>query len=560
MRARRAPVSSSLSAWLTRACTKAKRPARPGASATSAAAEAASSTSRAASSSTAATRASTSTSNSRPMMAAARSRRSASRPSRATRPLTTSWMLSGSSSAARLVAAVQRPALSRSIAPDSARCRTISPRKNGLPPVSRLSSWANARAAVVERVAGRGLEQGLGLLRAQAREREALDAGLAPQVGEQLGQRCARRPRLAVGGHHQQRHRGRRPVQVADERERRARGPVQVVEDEQDRAVGGAAVQQLDRGAEEQVALGLGVGRAGATGCRRTRTRAGGRAGRARRRARPRGRGAGPRARCRPGARAPPARAGRARRTRRRSGRRARSRRRRGPRARAPPPDGSCRCPAPRIRAPARPSPLRAAAQAAASCSRSATRPTKPDSPASRRRGGSGGVPASGARRSHSTLHAVTVSGSPLSSIGPSGLMAGASGAAVRRCTASVTRICPPSAAAHSRAASTAGCPNQSSASRVASPIATPDAQHERRRRGPVAALEPLLHRDGAAQRGPDTLERDHDAVAERLDLVAAGGPDGLAQDPEVLAPQGVALVGREARLQRRRTDEVGEQ
>ena len=118
-------------------------------------------------------------------------------------------------------------------------------------------------AAVVERVAGRGLEQGLGLLRAQAREREALDAGLAPQVGEQLGQRCARRPRLAVGGHHQQRHRGRRPVQVADERERRARGPVQVVEDEQDRGVGGAAVQQLDRGAEEQIALGLGVGRLG---------------------------------------------------------------------------------------------------------------------------------------------------------------------------------------------------------------------------------------------------------------------------------------------------------
>ena len=169
-------------------------------------------------------------------------------------------------------------------------------------------------------------------------------------------------------------------------------------------------------------------------------------------------------------------------------------------------------------------------------------------------------MPASGARRSHSTLHAVTVSGSPLSSIGPSR----AHGGGVGRGGEEVHGLGDEDLPAVGGGAQPRRLDRGLSEPVVglARGIADRDAhaQHERRRRGPVAALEPLLHRDGAAQRGPDALERDHDAVAEGLDLVAAGGPDGLAQDPEVLAPQGVALVGREARLQRRRTDEVGEQ
>ena len=302
-------------------------------------------------------------------------------------------------------------------------------------------------------------------------------------------------------------------------------GPVQVVEDEQDRGVSGAPVQQLDRGAEEQVALGLGVGRLGQRDVVERGREPGDEPGELAAVHGRRGRGAGPRARRRPGARAPPARAGRARRTRRRSGRRARSRRRRGPRARAPPPDGSSRCPAPRTRAPVCPRPCGPAAQAAASCSRSATRPTKPDSPASRRRGGSGGVPASGARRSHSTLHAVTLSGSPLSS----SRAERAHGGAVGRRGEEVHGLGDEDLPAVGSGAQPRGLDRGLSEPVVglARGIADRDAhaEHERRRRGPVAALEPLLHRDGAVQRSPHALERDHDAVAEGLDLVAAGVP-----------------------------------
>jgi len=348
-------------------------------------------------------------------------------------------------------------------------------------------------------------------------------------------------------------------VEVADERERRARGPVQVVEDEQDGGVGGAAVQQLDRGAEEQVALGLGVGRLGQRDVvergRKLRDEPGelaavhghvvaeqalghdvdqvrerltpglvGHAGLVVAAAVEHGRAAV---------------AGLVRELHRQSGL------------------ADARLPAhehqPSL-APAGGRPGRSELLALGHPPDEAGLPGVAQARRQRRRArlGRQTLPLDAPRRHRlrqplehdraERVHGGGVGrgGEQVHGLGDEDLPTIGGGAQPRRLDRGLSE------------------PVVGLARGIADRDA--HAQHERRRRGPIAALKPLLHRDRAAQRGPHALERDHDAVAEGLDLVAAGGRDGLAQDPEVLAPQGVALVGREARLQRRRTDEVGEQ
>ena len=77
---------------------------------------------------------------------------------------------------------------------------------------------------------------------------------------------------------------------------------------------------------------------------------------------------------------------------------------------------------------------------------------------------------------------------------------------------------------------------------------------------GPVVEFDSLLHghcaRDGRGRRP----EHDHQAVAEVLDLGAAGLGDGLAEDGEVGATHLVGLLGRVRHRQLGRSDHVGEQ
>ena len=159
-----------------------------------------------------------------------------------------------------------RPA-SLAVALDRARFGEVADHlaeEEGVPARLAVQLAGERRAALVQVVPRRGLEQALRLALAQAREHEAFDARLAAQVAEQLGQRSRPRPgRVPIGGDHEQRRRGHRDLQVLEERQGRPRGPVDVVEDQEHRRLGGGLVQELHGGPEQQVALGLGVGRPG---------------------------------------------------------------------------------------------------------------------------------------------------------------------------------------------------------------------------------------------------------------------------------------------------------
>ena len=75
-----------------------------------------------------------------------------------------------------------------------------------------------------------------------------------------------------------------------------------------------------------------------------------------------------------------------------------------------------------------------------------------------------------------------------------------------------------------------------------------------------VAALDALLQPDGAGDRGGGAAEDGHQAVAGRLDLLAAVLLDGLAQQAEELAPEVVGGGGPQARRGGGRPDEVGDE
>ena len=90
----------------------------------------------------------------------------------------------------------------------------------------------------------------------------------------------------------------------------------------------------------------------------------------------------------------------------------------------------------------------------------------------------------------------------------------------------SATRICAPSAAAQSRAASITGVPKQSSASQVTSPRLIPMRTRERLDgRTPIVAVDRLLDRDAGRDRVGRTAKGGHDPVADALRAPSRGEP-----------------------------------
>lgn len=86
-----------------------------------------------------------------------------------------------------------------------------------------------------------------------------------------------------------------------------------------------------------------------------------------------------------------------------------------------------------------------------------------------------------------------------------------------------------------------------------------PDTDRERNSGSVIMPLDALLHRDGAGQRAARRREGDHETVAEVLDLSSSGCDDCLPKDREVGLPQPLRFFGTEARADRRRADEIGE-
>ena len=105
-----------------------------------------------------------------------------------------------------------------------------------------------------------GLHERADAVDVEAVEVEALDAGLAAQVGEHVAERMrAVEVGVAVGRDHEQAERRVGPQQVAEEQERRLVGPVHVVEHEHDRRRDRHLAEQVDDALEQAVALGLGL-------------------------------------------------------------------------------------------------------------------------------------------------------------------------------------------------------------------------------------------------------------------------------------------------------------
>ena len=347
----------------------------------------------------------------------------------------------------------------------------------------------------VELLAGRVTGQLGDRLGLQPGEVDARDVGLAMQVGQQLDQRMLvvelgraerrddRQPQPQVGGD-----------EVAQEQQRRRVGPLDVVQEQDHRALGLLGVEQPDGRAEEQVALGVAVGR----GAARARRAAGGsarrRGGRARRRARRRGAPGPRRRRARPDATAPRRTADRASAGPRRSDPAGPWRRGHGRRRPARAPAATCRCPAHRRagspggrrgrRAPAAapgaraPAPGRRTPRAARPpAARAAARPARAADP-------SGSRPRHRARRG---------------------------GAAPRSADSSLSRSC------SQTPSSTRIWPAPASAQRRSSRPGSHrggDAQHAGDRGRAVVGLDPLLELDGAERRGAGVGERDPQRVA----------------------------------------------
>ena len=178
-------------------------------------------------------RSTSSTPNRGPITAAAASTSPASGPSRSSRWPITSRTPSG------------RPS-----APDSAALRNSSRAKNGFPPVRRWTASASARRRIRrERGSGAGVEAG---------QADAIDGGVAAQVGERGGQRMgAAELRLAVRRDQQQPHRAGPAEHVAEQHEARLLRPVEVVEHDHRRAlVADGGEQAGDRLEQPEPVLG----------------------------------------------------------------------------------------------------------------------------------------------------------------------------------------------------------------------------------------------------------------------------------------------------------------
>ncbi len=175
------------------------------------------------------------------------------------------------------------------------------------------------------------------------------------------------------------------------------------------------------------------------------------------------------------------------------------------------------------------------------------------------RRGGSG-TPAS-TSGSHATAQATTGSGRPLSASGPMGAKVWPPRPRARTRTMSATRICPPSAAAQSRAASTSGMPWGCVSSHATSPALMPTRMRDRRLRAASAAgHDRLLDRDRRRHGIGRAGERGHDAVAEVVVERAAVGRDVSARSRLMRLPLRLGALFPERRAQRRRADEIREE
>ena len=176
-------------------------------------------------------------SNCAPITAATASARLAASDRRESRRPTTSRMPSGMPASSSVRSLVQRPSRC-TIAPDSARWRSTSPTKNGLPCVSRCTRHRESSTpGLVEVVTGDRLHQRRHLRLVEAGEVEPADTpGSRRRVGEHLGERMsAVEVGVAVRREDEQPHRRTGTEHVAEQQQRRLVGPVHVVEHEDHR-------------------------------------------------------------------------------------------------------------------------------------------------------------------------------------------------------------------------------------------------------------------------------------------------------------------------------------
>ena len=115
-------------------------------------------------------------------------------------------------------------------------------------------------AALVELVAGGVGEELLHSRRIEPAQHQPLDARLATQVGQDLGERmCSIEVGVPIRRHDQDVHRGWRAQEVTEQEQGRLARPVQVVEHEQHRCTRSEVAEQLGHRLEQAMALRLRV-------------------------------------------------------------------------------------------------------------------------------------------------------------------------------------------------------------------------------------------------------------------------------------------------------------
>ena len=196
----------------------------------------------------------TSRSNSGPIVAATVSASRVSSETRVRRRRMTSATLSGTPIDSSAAACAAAPASSTSRLDERAQ-RLLHEERVALRLLAQPAHELRAR----RRVEPCGDER-VGLALAEAVEHEAVEAPLAPQVGDQLGQRVvvADLDVADEAEHHQARRVGV-AQEMAQQQQRRLVGPVQVVDHEQQRRALGRAPHEAGDRLEQAIALRLGV-------------------------------------------------------------------------------------------------------------------------------------------------------------------------------------------------------------------------------------------------------------------------------------------------------------
>ena len=147
------------------------------------------------------------------------------------------------------------------LAPDRARLREIAQalgHEERVPVGLAHERVAQFQAAGAELVPGAALEQGQQRVSVEARQRDALDAGLAVERHQDVGEHVlVRHVGVAVGHDDERAHRCLGADDVLEEEERRLVGPVQVVEDEHHGRELGCARQEVHDRVVQEVTLGV---------------------------------------------------------------------------------------------------------------------------------------------------------------------------------------------------------------------------------------------------------------------------------------------------------------